>query len=337
MSNIVIVNSLPEKEWDNFVKNHPLGNIFHTPEMFQVFLQARGYKPDLWAATSNGRILVLFLPIQITIANGLLKFLTTRTVVFGDLLFTPTDEGYEALNKLLVSYNQNVKGHSLFTELRHQAETRDIRPILRSTGFRFEEHCNYLVNLDSSVEEVWHNIHSSARKKINKILKNEALIVEELQSEEKLPIWYDLIHESFSCKHVFLADYSLFKTAFEILYNQKKIQFFLIRLNDKYIAASVRLLYKDIIYAWYSGFNREYGSYHPNELMTWHVLKWGAENGYRIFDFGGAGKPSEDYGPRDFKAKFGGKLVYYGRSTCVHAPLKLKFSKVGYDLLRKLL
>jgi len=68
----------------------------------------------------------------------------------------------------------------------------------------------------------------------------------------------------------------------------------------------------------------------------WHVLKWGAENGYKVYDFGGAGKPSEKYGVRDFKSKFGGDLVCFGRNTCVHAPALMRLSQVGYSIYRRL-
>jgi lipid II:glycine glycyltransferase (peptidoglycan interpeptide bridge formation enzyme) len=66
----------------------------------------------------------------------------------------------------------------------------------------------------------------------------------------------------------------------------------------------------------------------------WHILKWGAENGYRHYDFGGAGRPNEQYGVRDFKAKFAGELVSYGRNVCVHAPFRLFLSKLGYGLFQ---
>lgn len=71
--------------------------------------------------------------------------------------------------------------------------------------------------------------------------------------------------------------------------------------------------------------------------MVWQVLEWGATKGYRTFDFGGAGKPGEDYGPRRFKAKFGGTLVNYGRNVCVHAPMRLKLSEKVYNIARRFL
>jgi lipid II:glycine glycyltransferase (peptidoglycan interpeptide bridge formation enzyme) len=71
--------------------------------------------------------------------------------------------------------------------------------------------------------------------------------------------------------------------------------------------------------------------------MVWELLKWGSENNFRTFDFGGAGKPNEKYGPRQFKAKFGGKQVNYGRNICVHSPNLLKISTWGYEFYRHLL
>jgi lipid II:glycine glycyltransferase (peptidoglycan interpeptide bridge formation enzyme) len=82
--------------------------------------------------------------------------------------------------------------------------------------------------------------------------------------------------------------------------------------------------------------NRAYGSYLLNELLVWDILKWGQDNGYRRYDFGGAGRPEEKYGVRDFKGKFGGDLVCYGRNVCVHAPVIFRLCQWGYKPLRHL-
>jgi lipid II:glycine glycyltransferase (peptidoglycan interpeptide bridge formation enzyme) len=103
------------------------------------------------------------------------------------------------------------------------------------------------------------------------------------------------------------------------------------------VACSVELPYKKTIYGWYGGTDREYGHYNPNEMLMWHVLDWGVNNGYHLYDFGGAGKPDEEYGVRDFKAKFGGDLVCFGRNTYVHSPLLLSISKKGYEAYRRFL
>jgi len=109
------------------------------------------------------------------------------------------------------------------------------------------------------------------------------------------------------------------------------------QVEDVCIGVAIRLLYKNVIYAWYAGAIRDYASYKANDLLNWHVLEWGAQNGFKCFDFGGAGKPDEDYGPQRFKAKFGGRLVNYGRNICVHAPVRLKLSEKVYSIARRFL
>jgi lipid II:glycine glycyltransferase (peptidoglycan interpeptide bridge formation enzyme) len=150
-------------------------------------------------------------------------------------------------------------------------------------------------------------------------------------------LFYELVRRSYAAARVPLADRSLFESAFEVLQPRDMVKFFLAWIDDQCVAASAELAYKDVIFGWYSGVDRAYSSYVPNELLMWRVLEWGCENGYRVYDFGGAGRSDEDYGVRDFKAKFGGDLVSYGRNAYVHAPRTLALCKRGYDVYRGLI
>jgi len=145
------------------------------------------------------------------------------------------------------------------------------------------------------------------------------------------------MQQTYARAQVPLADLSLFEAVFDILVPQGMAKMLLAQVDGRYVAASVEVPYKDVIYSWYSGYDPAFQKVYPNDNLVWHILEWGAKNGYRCFDFGGAGRPDEDYGPRDFKAKFGGTLVSYGRHTCVHAPLFLAFSRIGYQIYRKML
>ena len=51
--------------------------------------------------------------------------------------------------------------------------------------------------------------------------------------------------------------------------------------------------------------------------------------GFNQFDFGGAGKPNQHYGVRDYTLKFGGKLVNFGRYEIVHKKHLFKIGKIG--------
>ena len=330
-----IVRQLDERLWREFVDNHPQGQIFHTPEMYQVFARVRGYQPTLWAAVStDGRILALLLPVQVSLLNGPLRRLTARAVVYGSVLCAPEAEGKEALAPLLRTYRRGVKGSPLFTELRNLSDLSDVQPILQANGFVYEGHLNFLIDLQRPVEEIWSSVHGNVRTNVRKA-RHMGVIVEEVTSLDKIPVVYAVLAKVYERIRIPLAPLSMFEAAFEILYPRHMIRIFAARAEDTYIGVVIRLLYKEVIYAWYAGAIRDYASYKANDLLDWHVLEWGSQNGFSCFDFGGAGKPDDDYGPRRFKAKFGGELVEFGRNTCAHSKLRLQISRAGYWLYRR--
>lgn len=333
---ISVVRTLPEDEWRHFVDKHPDGNIFHTPEMFQVFSRTKHFRPELWAAIKDQRLLALLLPVRITLIDGLMRYFTTRSVVYGSILYMQNTEGHEALKKLLQTYTYDVGGPPLFTELRNLSDLDAIQPTLNEHGFVYEEHLNYLIDLNHSPEAVFKKIGRRTRKHIRRGLRRADIFIEELKERGQITACYNLLRKTYRNARVPLADRSLFEAAFDVLHPKNMVLFTQACLGEIPVANSVDLLYKDIIYGWYGGMDRSYSRYMPNELIMWNILKYGAENGYRLYDFGGAGKPEEKYGVRDFKAKFGGELVCFGRNTYTHAPILFSISKFGYRINQKL-
>ncbi len=333
-----VVRELDEKRWGEFVAEHPHGNIFHTPEMFRVFARAEGFDPTLWAAVADsGRILALMLPVRITALGQLFLRISTRSVVFGSVLCGEGAEGAEALDLLLAEYVRNANGASLFTELRNLVSLDSYQPVLRKNGFEHEGHLNYLIDLARSPEDILKSIGPRTRKAIRHGVRAARVSVEEVKEREGVAACYGLLRRTYSAARVPLASQSLFEAALELLRPKGMIRFSLARVDEVPVAASVELLHKRVMFGWYGGVDRSFGQYTPNEVLQWHVLEWGANNGYALYDFGGAGKPDLKYRVRDYKAKFGGELVNFGRNTFVHAPGLLKLSEFGYQVLRRFL
>ncbi len=333
---VVITNELPEGAWRRFVDQHPEGNIFHTPEMFQVFSRAKGYQPELWAALKDGQIRALLLPVRITLFDNLLRILTTRAVVYGSILCTPDSQGMEALRQLLPAYVHEARGGPLFTELRNRYDLQSVRAVLRKQGFVYEDHLNYLIDLSMSPDRLFHMISKSGRKAINRSIR-AGVVAEEIQDAALIPEYYALLQNTFKRARVPLADISLFEAVREVLVPKGMAKMFLARVDNRHVAASLELPYKKVIFSWFSGYDPRFRSTYSNDYLVWNILQWGARNSYRHFDFGGAGRPDQSYGPRDFKAKFGGQLVNYGRNTYIHSPLRLRLSSIGYQLYRRIL
>ncbi len=331
-----VVRELDHRVWGEFVANHPCGSIFHTPEMFRVFAQAEGFCPDLWAVVAgDGRILALLLPVRVTVLGRLFLRISTRSVVFGSILCGKGTEGMEALDLLLRAYVRDVSRPPLFTELRNLANLDDYQPVFWKNGFVREDHLNYLVNVGCSPEDILMNIGPRTRKAIRRGVRAAKVAVEEVKGLEGVAACYGLLRQSYAAARVPLASPTLFEAALSLLQPKGMIRITLAKVDGRPAATSIELLYKEVMYGWYGGVDRSLGEYTPNELLQWHVLEWGANNGYQLYDFGGAGKPEQAYRVRDYKAKFGGELVNFGRNTFVHAPALLKLSEIGYHFLRR--
>lgn len=330
---IEIVQSLPKEAWREFVDGNPAGNIFHTPEMFEVFSKTRRYQPTLWAAVNSHAPLALLLPVQIRLFNGLLRRLTTRSVAYGSILCEPSSEGKKALIELLETYRHETRKSVLFTELRNVHDMTDVQSTLEEHGFVYEDHLNYLIDLTQPTEQLWKNIRSNAQRNIRKAEKS-GVTVAEAQTIEDVRAAYAILRNVYERIRVPIPDISLFESAYEILHPGGMMDILFAKLKGVTIGAQTHLLYKGEILYWYTGALREYAKYRPGDLLVWSALEFGKKRRCYNFDFGGGGKPDEEYGVRDFKLKFGGKQVNFGRNICVHAPLRLKLSKLGYRLLR---
>ena len=88
------------------------------------------------------------------------------------------------------------------------------------------------------------------------------------------------------------------------------------------------------IYEWYvCGLDQLYKDLYPSVLATWAALEYAATHGIPKFDFMGVGLPDRDYGVRDFKARFGGELVNFGRFARINNKAIYTIAELGYNAL----
>ena len=81
------------------------------------------------------------------------------------------------------------------------------------------------------------------------------------------------------------------------------------------------------------GLDGKYKDVYPSVLATWAAIDYALKYGLEYFDFMGAGKPDRDYGVREFKSKFGGKLVKYGRFERINNKPLYIVGKLGLKIL----
>ena len=332
-----VVQALDQERWSGFVEGHPDGSIFHTPEMHRVFAETRHHRPAIWAAVDHvGEIHALMTPVAIATLGGPMRALTTRVVGFAGRLVAPGPDDRYALETLLRAYQRKTSRAPLFTELRNLAHVGHLGPSLVRCGFHHEDHLNFLVDLTPPEEELWQGVTPSARRNVQNALRR-GVVVEEAADATEIAAGYEVLRDVYRRIRVPLPDRSLFDAAGRILGPLGRFKLLLARLGDRPIGVLTLLLYKEVVHYWYTGTLREYAKYRAGDLLVWHAIRSGRDGGHRVLEFGGAGRPNEPYGVRDFKAKFGGRLVNFGRDVWVAAPLRLRVSTAGYELVRRLL
>jgi CelD/BcsL family acetyltransferase involved in cellulose biosynthesis len=330
-----IVSRPDPVEWEAFVRDHPGGNVFHTPQMHEIFARAGKFEPSAAAAVDErGKIHALLPLVRTAAVNGPLGRLTSHAVAYGGVLCSPGEQGREGLDLLMREATARLRRSTLFTELRHHGNTEEIRPILERNGYRFRDHLNYIIDLEGGPDRVFERIGRRTRKHIRRGIRKGSVEIEEVREAGNLAPGYALLKDTYRRARLPLASADLFESAFRILFPLNMIRVTLARVAGRPASVSIELIYKQTLHGWYGGTDRRFAAETPTELVMWDILRWGSENSFRRYDFGGAGKPEESYGVRDFKAKFGGTLVRPGRSIRVHHRFLHALLNRGYKLIR---
>lgn len=334
MSNENLTCDITDTEWDNFVFSHPMGNIFQTRALYRVYAETKNYHPVSVAITDpkSQKIEGVMSGVIIREMDGILGDFSARSIVQGGPLIASSSKR-DVVTELVDKYDSKANHSSLYTEIRNMYNVRDT--LNHINNYSYIDHLNFIIDLTLSEDDLWGQIHKSRRKNINRA-ERAGVVVEEIRSLDKIPIFYKLLGETYNDVKVPLADISLFESSFQQLVPKGMAKFFLARHENDYIGARAVLLYKDRIYDWYAGAAADALSFYPNEYLVWHILKWGIENNYAVFDFGGAGEPDKPYGPREFKRRFGGELVNYGRYVRQYSKEKIKVAELGFKVYRKL-
>ena len=329
-----IVQSLRKEEWENFVYKHPGGNIFQTPEMYEVYKRTKHYEPILLAVKNeSNEIFAIVLAVIEREFSGILGIFNARSSIYGGPLIV--NEDINILELLLKEYDKIILKKALYTLCRNFWDTSGFNGIFKKCGYRYEEQLNFLIDLKRPPEMILSNFKRDKKRAVKKADKL-GLDFKIADSINEVESFYKILLETYRKAGIPLADKTFFLSMFDQLCKKDEAKLFIAKINDDIIAGRFVLCYKTALFDWYAGAKSDSFSYHPNEFLVWCVLKWGAENGYHVFDFGGAGNPSEEYGVREFKKQFGGQLVNFGRYKKIHSPKKLWFSMKMFEMYRRI-
>jgi len=322
-----------DSRWDEYVATHPHGTVFHTSSMIRAFENTPTFSLFAYAALNGaGEIAAMLVSVHVKTFRRLTS-LSSRAIQFAEPLCSSHEEGQAALSYLIREHDAFMGPRSLLCEIRSiQSPCCEQYPLI-AAGYNFCDYINFIVDLNQSKEQLWRNVKKNMRQKINCTSKN-GIVVRDDNSLDGISRLYKLLAYSYGRSKIPLAPQSLFENTLALA-PPGRVRVRTAFENEKPVASIMSLLYRGRVFSWYGGTLRLNGR-SPFASIVWDDIEWGAENGYSIYDFGGAGWPNEDYGPRRFKASFGGEEMHFGRYRLTYSPYRLKMAELVFGISRRL-
>lgn len=326
-------SKIDSSKWNEFVLNHPNGNIFQSPEMVRVFEQTKNYEPITTFAFENNEIKGILVGVIQKEFKGIIGYISSRCIIFGGPIVK--DNNPDIIKELLEQHSRLTKKKAIYSQIRNLKERKKDIEIFDKSGYFYEPHLNIHVNLKQGFDSVKQGFHKSKLRNYIKSI-NKGVRIRQLQSLQEIESSYEILKETYNRIKLPVPGFGHFKAIFEYLQPNNFAYCIGMFFNEKLIGFRIALTYKNIIHDYYAGNLENHSNKYPNDVLVIELLKWGCSGNFEFFDFGGAGKPNIPYGVRDFKLKFSRNLFEPGRYQKIHRPVLFKFAKTGFEIWKSL-
>jgi serine/alanine adding enzyme len=271
-----------------YVSRHPLASTYHRPEWTQVIRRAFGHRTAYLVASHHGQ------PV------GVLPL-----VFFNSRLFGRFSVSMPFLNYGGVLADNAVVESALLD--RAVSETR------RSGGTHLElrhvrQHFTALVpkrhkvamelHLAGDVDAQWNALDRKVRNQVRKAEKSALEITH--GGAELLREFYTVFAHNMRDLGTPVYARAFFEEVLTTFPSETRV--FVVRLQQRPIAASLVHWYRDTIQVPWASALRDFNPLCPNVLLYWHMIRYGIEQRFRVFDFGRS-TPGE--GTYNFKKQWG--------------------------------
>ena len=302
-------------------------------DSYRAFLDATGYFDTFGFSVSRGDREVGRILGYIQQDGGPLKrFLSRRAIINGGP-YLAEDISREEVVRLLEACKQGIGRKAIYVETRNFKDYSAYREVFEKSGFQYEPHYDFIIDT-TSPEVVDANMGKSRKRDVKASLKNGASVLDAPEKEDVIS-FYAVLKDLYEKK----VKTPLFPLDFFLkLWEQPFSKFILVKFGEEIVGGTVCVFDEETVYEWFAcGKDGVYKNIYPSTVATYYGIQFAAENAFRRFDMMGAGAPGDGgYGVRDFKSKFGGELVEFGRFRFVADKLLYSLGKWGVKLMKKL-
>ena len=330
---IIEAEALNRDDWEELVKHSQVATWFQTCEAYAFFNHLSFLEAFVCAVRGKGRLKGVVVGYIQKDGGKLKQYFSRRAIVIGGPLLSD-DITDEELGLLLSALKKKLQKKAIFIETRNFNDYSRWRSVFERFGFEYEPHYDVQVET-TSMELVNSKLDRNRRRNIKKALEN-GLVIDESPSADDLRKLYAMLEELYTTK----VKTPLFPFEFfEKLSQIPSSRFFLAKNAEGELLGGLVCVALDhrCVYAWLAcGDDANYKALSPSVMVNYAGVSYAAQQGMSRFDFMGAGKPDDGgYGVRDFKLKFGGDLVEYGRYIHVCNRMLFGIGKLAVKMLKK--
>jgi FemAB family. len=326
------IEKIDKKQWEELAFVSKTASFFQTELCFRFYEQVSFLSPFVFAVSDRDRLKGVVVGYIQQEKNPVKQFFTCRAIVPGGAMLSEDILPAE-LEELLSALRKGLEKKAIYVEFRNFNDYSAFRSSFEKVDFEYVPHLNF--HIDTSSEEVMMEHLGKSRKRDIRTSFRDGIEVVDSPSLEDVSGFYSILSELYRTK----VKTPLFPFEFfEKLYSSGAGVYRLARYKGEIVGGTMCVcLDGRAVYEWFAcGRDDVAKSVFPSTVATFEGMKYAARNGYPLFDMMGAGKPEEEYGVREFKAKFGGSLVEHGRFISVLSPVLFEIGKMGVGLLKKL-
>ena len=327
------INRIPTNQWEDLLRLSRTRSFFQTRECYDLYAANPDFMKSFCYAVEDDRKLKGVIVGYIQRDGGRIKQYLSRRAIINSGPLLANDISDDALTILLTECLKQLQGKAIYVEFRNFEDYSQYKDVFKQCRFDYKPHLNF--HIDTSSEDVVNqNLGRSRKRDIRTSFRDGAEIVDNPTIEE-VREFYAILRNLYKNK-VKTPLYPL--SFFEYLHQQSYSKFLLVKYNEKIIGGTICVCLPGYaVYEWFAcGEDGIYKNIYPSTIATYAGIHYAAQNNYKHLDMMGAGKPNDDYGVRDFKAKFGGQLVEHGRFFHVQSPLLYSIGKLGVCFLKKI-
>lgn len=319
---------IPLHKWEEFMQQNMHATPFQSPGFYDLFNSTEGFSAEAFAVEEDSKIRSLVV-VTFQRGSGIKGYFSRRAIIYGGPLLD--EQSPETAGMLINAIVKSTEKTAIYTEVRNLSDYTNYKELFTGSKFDYVPYLNFRIDTGNR-DEMIDRISSSRLRQIKKARKMSVCCCEASGIEE-VHQFYNILRELYDSKlHKPLPGEDFF-----IEFHRRNLgKYMLVKHDNKVIGGMMcPLLEGRAVYEFYiCGLDESFPDLYPSVMATWSVMEYASANGLGFFDMMGAGKPGEYYGVRDFKARFGGNLVEFGRFIRINKPLLYRTGKAGLSFLK---